>query len=78
MKKYQNECQNCSFFDNERHKNDNRTNHAGICKNWCEITFINDSCNQFLSKHNPEILEPLKPIKNENFTPIQTSLFFPI
>jgi len=73
-----NECQNCINFDNEKHKNHPATKHAGICKKWVEITFLTDNCNQFLSKENPENLEPIKLIKNENSTPVQTALFFPL
>ncbi len=73
-----NECQNCINFDNEKHKNHPATKHAGICKKWCEIMFLKDSCNQFLSKENPENLEPLKPLQNENSIPVQTALFFPL
>jgi hypothetical protein len=40
-------CENCLFFDNEKHKNDSRTETAGICKNWCEITFKNETCKSF-------------------------------
>lgn len=69
-----NVCENCIYFDNEKHKNSYQTRHAGICKKWCEITFLKDTCKNFLSKDNPETLEPKK-IINEN---IQTSLFFPL
>lgn len=74
-----NTCENCIEFDNEKHKNHFATRHAGVCKKWCEIMFLNDSCKSYLSKENPEIIEPLKPITNEkNFTQPQTALFFPI
>ena len=73
-----NQCQDCTNFDNEKHKNSYQTRHAGICKKWVEITFLTDTCNQFFSKENPEELEPIKPKENEIFTPVQTALFFPL
>ncbi len=41
-------CLNCINFDNSSHVSDERTKHAGLCKKWCEITFQNDSCKQWL------------------------------
>jgi len=47
MKNSKNTCQNCHFFDDSRHKNDNRTSHAGLCLKWSEINLKTSTCNQF-------------------------------
>lgn len=43
-----NPCIDCNSFDNSQHINDPRTMHAGICKKWSQITFISDTCKQYI------------------------------
>jgi hypothetical protein len=45
-------CENCMYFDGSKHKNDTRTQHAGICSKWCQIVFKKEHCKQFFSAEN--------------------------
>jgi hypothetical protein len=47
------ECANCANFDDSKHRNDPRTENAGICQKWCEVTFRNDTCNHYWNLQNP-------------------------
>lgn len=47
-------CEDCLHFDNTRHLKDARTAHAGLCKRFCETTFLKDTCNQWLPNVLPD------------------------
>ncbi|MDN3673432.1 hypothetical protein QWY99_10245 [Flavobacterium branchiarum] len=57
-----NQCQDCHYFNGDRHKNDPRTEHAGICSKWCEVVPKKDTCNQFFAKSNLTEQEIFKPL----------------
>lgn len=56
-------CINCASFNNENHKNDDRTKHAGICDKYKEIVYISETCKLFESKeidvNEIEVIEPI-------------------
>lgn len=45
-------CKNCIHFDPSKHANDPRTQHAGICTKWIEVTFKNDTCKHHFRADN--------------------------
>lgn len=48
-------CESCHYFDGSKHEKDKRTEHAGICKKWYEVTFKTDVCKyHFSNKNLPE------------------------
>lgn len=65
-------CQNCIHFDNQKHKLDKRTEHAGICHKMAEIVFLNDSCKAFepvqKSLNDYEVIEPVYVLPNSQMS----------
>lgn len=65
-------CQNCIHFDNENHKNDKRTEHAGICHKMAQIVFLNDKCKMFqpvqFSLNQIEVHEPVFVLPNSQMS----------
>lgn len=64
-------CKNCFHFDGSQHEKDARTKHAGICKNFNEIVFKNETCKFHFTTDNL----PLKNVFSEPQIAIQLNLF---
>jgi hypothetical protein len=76
QKTMKNLCESCIYFDAEKHKNDPRTAHAGICKKWCEIVFKNDKeCKQYFSFKNAPV-EEIFPLVDVTKLPPNNQLTF--
>lgn len=62
-KTLKNQCQNCNYFDNSKHKNDDRTKTAGVCKKWYDIVFLTTpSCKEYIDEKITKeifVFEPL-------------------
>lgn len=62
MKNQPENCENCAFFNNSKHKLDKRTEHAGICSKWSEIQFKNSTCKMWFSNENLPAEKIFKPL----------------
>lgn len=65
-------CENCIYFDNSKHKQDKRTEHAGICNKLGSITFLNETCKMFepiqKTLNDIEVNEPIYVLPKSQMT----------
>jgi hypothetical protein len=69
-----NQCENCHYFSGDKHKNDPRTKHAGICSKWTEVVFRTENCKEYFSSSNAPADEIFKPLIDVNQLPPVTQL----